>query len=88
MLMTREELTSGGDAGVSRWARRIAGKDALWKALYLERWDDPSSHAREREALKLGWKTIYEQKDTAVRRSDEEEEATRQEVLVPTLQVT
>jgi len=66
-----------GLSGVSRWARRIAGKDALWKALYLERWDDPSSHAREREALLLGWKKIYEQKDTAMRKSDEEEEAMR-----------
>ena len=64
-------------AGVSRWARRIASKDGLWKALYFERWNDPRSHAREREAEHLGWKKIYENKDTAGRRSDQHEEAMR-----------
>lgn len=62
---------------MSRWARRVASKDGLWKALYFERWNDPQSHAREREARRLGWKKVYENKDTAGRSIDQQEDKMR-----------
>ena len=51
-------------SGVSRWGRRNANRDSLWKALYFERWNDPQSHHAEREGNRLGWKKVYEIKDT------------------------
>ena len=63
------------NTGVSKFLRRSSSRDCLWKALYFDRWQDPKSHHAEREGSRLGWKRLYEIKDTAARRLDEHEEA-------------
>jgi len=55
----------GASAGASRWTRRAANGDGLWKVLYFERWNDPCSHQQEREGIRLGWKKVCEMMRTA-----------------------
>eukprot|EP00960_Hanusia_phi_P062137 765063-Hanusia_phi.AAC.3 len=52
---------------VCHFIRKVANKDVLWKALYLERWADPKSHIFARDALREGWKKVYASKDMDIK---------------------